>query len=109
LSKHRFAAKCDTNQAEIVKALRSIPGVTVATGHDDLLLGFKGRTFWLEVKATSAVSKRTGRVLESAKKQSQKKLETTWTGHYQIVSSFDEILQAIGIIQPSAKDDPAAK
>jgi hypothetical protein len=98
LSKHRFAAKSDSNQAEIVKALRSIPGVTVETGKDDLLVGFKGRTYWIELKAGGAVSKKTGRVLESAKKQSQKKLETTWTGHYQIVSSLEEILQAIGII-----------
>jgi hypothetical protein len=98
VGKNRYAARCDTNQSEIVKALRSIPGVTVETGKDDLLVGFKGRTYWIELKAGGAVSKKTGRVLESAKKQSQKKLETTWTGHYQIVANFDEILQAIGII-----------
>lgn len=73
----------------------------MAIGHDDVLIGrvVDGvqRTFWFEIKSASSVSKKTGQVLESAKKQSQKKLETTWAGHYQIVSSLDEILEAIGI------------
>jgi hypothetical protein len=98
LSKYRRAAKIDGAQTEIVKALRIYPELTVCLGHDDILVGHNGRTYWFEIKSESAVSKKTGRVLESAKKQSQKKLETTWTGHYQIVSSLEEILQAIGII-----------
>jgi hypothetical protein len=61
------------------------------------LCGYKGRTFWFELKSESAVSKKTGKVLESAKKQSQKNLEATWTGHYAIVSSLDEILREVGI------------
>lgn len=97
MSKWRKAAKIDTSQTEIVKALRSIPGITVELGHDDILCGYKGRTFWFELKSESAVSKKTGKVLESAKKQSQKNLEATWTGHYAIVSSLDEILREVGI------------
>jgi len=97
LSKNRFAARNDANQSEIVKILRSIPGVTVATGHDDILIGVSGRTYWFEIKSKLAVSKKTGKVLESAKKQGQKNLEATWTGHYAIVSSLDEILEIIGV------------
>lgn len=97
MTKWRKAAKVDTAQAEIVKALRSIPGITVEPGHDDILLGHNGRTFWFEVKSASAVSKKTGKVLESAKKDSQKRLESGWAGHYQIVSSIEEILQEVGI------------
>ena len=97
MSKYRRAAKIDSAQTEIVKALRSIPGITVELGHDDILCGYKGRTFWFEIKSKSAVSKKTGQVLESAKKQSQKNLEATWAGHYAIVSSLDEILRIIGL------------
>lgn len=97
MSKWRKAAKIDSAQTEIVKTLRTIPGITVEPGHDDILLGHKGRTFWFEIKSASAVSKKTGNVLESAKKDSQKKLEAGWAGHYQIVSSIEEILRVVGI------------
>lgn len=94
---HRRAAKIDSNQIGIVILLRNIPGVSVDVGHSDILVGHKGRTFWFEIKSESAVSKKTGKVLESAKKDSQKKLESGWAGHYQIVSSVEEILREIGL------------
>jgi len=92
----RYSAKTDTNQAAIVAALRSLPGVTVAVNHDDILVGYQGRTYWYEIKNPDAVSKRTGKVRESEKKDSQKILENTWTGHYKIVSTFMEILVDFG-------------
>lgn len=51
----RYAAKADANQAEIVAALRSI-GASVETLHavgrgvPDLLVGFRGRNWLIEVK-----------------------------------------------------------
>ncbi len=95
--KNRRSAKVDRNQNSIVKALREIPGVTVETEKDDILCGYLGRTFWFELKSPDAVSKKTGYILESAKKPSQIKLEREWAGHYRIVSSIDEILSDIGI------------
>ena len=91
----RRKAKVDNNQNMIVDALRDIPGVTISLKHNDFLLGFKGQTYWFEIKSNTAVSKRTGKVLEKRKKKSQVKLEQEWTGHYRIVSSIDEILQDI--------------
>ena len=88
----RRKAKIDDNQTSIVEALRDIPGVTVATKHDDILTGYRGKTYWYEIKSNLAVSKKTGKVLDSQKKKSQIKLEAEWTGHYRIVSSLDEIL-----------------
>ena len=85
------AKKIDNNQAEIVQALRSIPGVSVAVGHDDILVGRKGRTYWYEIKSERQVSKRTGKVLRV--EDSQQKLLDTWKGHYRVVSSLDEILR----------------
>lgn len=92
---HRRAAKVDRNQNEIVKALRKIQGVTVELDHDDMLVGHKGRTYWFELKDETAVSKKTGQVKESEKKDSQIKLEAEWAGHYEIVWNLDQILARI--------------
>lgn len=95
MSKYRRAAKADTNQNAIVAALRDIPGVTVATRHDDILVGYKRKTYWYEIKSERAVSRKTGKVLESSKQKDQVKLENGWTGHYRIVSGIDDILDDI--------------
>jgi len=97
MSKYRQAAKIDSNQPDIVKALRKINGVTVELNHDDILVGYKGLTFWFEIKTPESVSTKTGLILESAKKPSQKKLEKEWKGHYRIISNIDEILTDIGL------------
>ena len=95
MSKYRQAAKIDANQPEIVKSLRTIPGCTVETNHDDILVGYKGRTLWYEIKTPDCVSRKTGKVLDTAKKDSQIKLEQEWRGHYKIISCIDEILSDI--------------
>lgn len=95
MSKYRRAAKIDKNQPEIVKQLRSIPGVTVQPSMDDILVGYLGKNFWFELKEPDTVSKKTGLIRESAIKESQKKLRESWKGHYSIVSSIEEILEQI--------------
>lgn len=87
--------KVDNNQSAIVESLRRLPGVTVALKHDDILVGYKGRTYWYEIKNPDAVSKKTGKIRDSEKKKSQKVLEAGWTGHYKIVSSVMEIANDI--------------
>ena len=87
----------DKNQSPIVEALRQIPGVTVETGHDDILCGYNLRTYWFELKSGNATSKKTGKVLESHIEPDQKRIRDLYTGHYSIVSSLDEILKEIGI------------
>ena len=94
----RRAAKVDNNQKQIMDALRWVPGITVQPGHDDLLVGYKGKTYWFELKSERAVSKRTGIVREKSKKESQIKLESTWKGHYKIISTLDEILKELEVI-----------
>ena len=98
MSKYRQAAKIDANQTNIVKLLRYIYGCKVELGHDDILVGYKGKNYWYEIKTPDCVSKKTGAVRESAKKNKQSKLEQEWTGHYKIVSSFEEILKDLGLI-----------
>jgi len=93
----RRAQRTDDNQADIVKALRAIPGVTVDLGHDDILVGCKGNSYWFEIKHPSAVSPRTGKVRPSEKTQTERSREIYWEGHYSIVWSFEQILDEIGI------------
>ena len=105
--KHRRAAKIDNNQPEIVAKLRKM-GYSVEVNHDDILVGFKKRTLWYEIKEPEkAVSKKTGEILESAKKDSQKRLEREWKGHYKIVSSLEDILLDIELeTDDGFMDDP---
>lgn len=97
MSKYRQAAKVDANQRIIVQALRQIPGCTVETGKDDILVGYKSITRWYEIKTPDCVGK-DGKILDSAKKSKQKELEREWRGHYRIVSSVGEILQDMGLL-----------
>ncbi len=97
MSKYRQAAKIDNNQNKIVKALRAIPGVTVAPNHDDLLVGYKGRTYWFEVKNPDKLSKKGNYLIDSARKDSQRNLEREWEGHYRVVWSLEQILLDLGI------------
>ena len=91
----RRAARVDDNQSDIVRDLRKM-GFSVELGHDDLLVGANGVTRWYEIKSESAVSRKTGQVLESKIKSSQKKIRSEFRGHYKIVASLDEILLDMG-------------
>lgn len=92
MSKFRRAAKVDKNQSEIVSALRSIPGVSVELGHDDILVGYKGLTYWYELKENKPT--------ESKIKPDQYRIWGTFTGHYKIVWSLDQILDDLNITKP---------
>jgi hypothetical protein len=94
----RIAAKVDRNQAEVVKWLRLVPGVSVEVGYNDILVGYKGRTYWYEIKDPSCANKK-GEVFQSSKKKSQIKLEEHFAGHYKMVTTANEILKDIGILK----------
>ena len=97
MSKFRRAAKVDKSQLQIVLDLRMIPGVTVALPHDDILVGYNGETFWFEIKSPDVISKVTGKPRPSAIKKSQNDIKASWTGHYSIVWSIEQILDQIGV------------
>ena len=82
----RRADRVDANQPEIVKELRKLDGVTVQVGMDDILVGYKGRSFWFEIKVGP----------KSTIKESQQALLDNWTGHYSIVWSVEMIINELG-------------
>jgi hypothetical protein len=88
MSKWRKAAKVDANQGEIVKQLRTM-GYSVQAGHDDILVGKFGRTYWFEIKTSE----------KAQVKDSQEKLVAEWKGHYAIVWTTEMILREISHVE----------
>lgn len=89
------AAKLDANQAEIVAALRAV-GATVQSlaavgqGVPDLLVGYRGKDYLLEVKDGSKPP--SARRLTKA----QASWHMQWRGRVHVVHDVDEALRAIG-------------
>lgn len=90
----RRAAKVDRNQAEIVRALRSV-GATVQPLHGvgqgcpDLLAGFRGQNYLLEVKD--------GKAAQSDRKLTPAQVEWHggWKGSVAIVETINDAIAAI--------------
>ncbi len=87
--------KVDANQKKIMQLCRRIPGLSVATIHTvgnglpDLILGFCGKNYLVELK-------------DGAKMKSQKKLtkdevefHEEWNGQICVCESIDDILKLI--------------
>lgn len=68
--------------------------MTVEVGHDDILVGYMGRTYWYEIKSPDCV-KADGTLKAGALKDSQIALKKTWRGHYRIVWSLPQIISDI--------------
>jgi hypothetical protein len=94
----RSRARRDDNHREVVEALRGM-GATVqdlgavGKGCPDVLVGFRGQNFVLEIKD--------GRKPPSARKltDDEKKWHETWRGQTAIVNSSFEAFQAIGAVE----------
>ena len=100
----RYPRKRDDNEKDIVQALRDV-GATVShlddSGVPDLLVGYQGKTYLLEVKlptkkdGTGHSNKSKGG--EGELTESQVKWWKVWSGTpAAIVHSADEALKAIG-------------
>jgi len=89
----RKRAKKDNNQDSIVKALRMIPGLSVAitsqlgNGFPDLVIGYKSKNYLIELKLTN----------KSKLTPDEVRFLKNWCGHYAVCSLLEEILILIGI------------
>lgn len=85
--------RTDKNQAEIVKALRKA-GVTVTSLHEvghgcpDLVCGYQGQNYLLEIKNPKTYGKLT---------PYQVKWHERWKGQVKVVYTIEEALRALGI------------
>jgi hypothetical protein len=88
----RLRAQTDANQAEIVRALRCVGASVellhrVGGGCPDLLVGYRGRNFLLEIK-----------VCKGKLNTLQERYHALWRGEIRVVRSVHEALTAIGAI-----------
>lgn len=89
MSLNRYAKRRDDNEAEIVSALRDIPGckVELLDKPCDLLVGFQAKNILLEIKMP-------GRENRSDQRK-QREWRETWPGQIRVVTSVDEALDCV--------------
>ena len=88
----RYAARVDTNQKEIVKSLRKIgatvqPLHSVGEGCPDLLVGYRGINFLIEVKNLDGFGNK--------KTPAQIEWHDEWRGQVNIVTSVSEAIDLV--------------
>lgn len=94
----RTKAKKDDNQDEIVEALRAA-GASVAItsaqhkGFPDLVVGYDGKTYLMEVKDGSKVPSKQRLTPD------QERFFADWKGHVCVVNSVDAALAVLGLVQ----------
>lgn len=76
--------RVDNNQQQIVKELREY-GYCVEVGHDDILVGHYGKTYWYEIKAKP----------RSKIQKDQTRLLDNFSGHYKIAWNAQMIINDI--------------
>lgn len=100
----RRAAKVDTNQSQVVRELRQIPGVSVFPTHmvgggfPDLVVGWRGVTILVELKDPDRPP--------SARKLTpdEQAFCDSWTGAYMIATSAEEIYGCLALQAGSPKE-----
>ena len=94
MSLNRFAKQRDANEAEITDALRSVGANVYQLDRPvDLLVGFRGKNYLLEVKLPLGPE---GGKSHSKPNQSQVNFLRTWRGQRAVVRSPTEAIEAIG-------------
>ena len=87
--------RTDSNHAEIIKALRKIPNLSVFSTHEvgkgfpDIVIGYKGINYLIEIKD--------GNKPPSARKltDAELKFHNNWHGQIKIITNLDEVLNLL--------------
>ena len=96
-----FPARRDKNEKPIVKALRQV-GASVeyltGTGIPDLLVGYRGVTYLIEIKGEHGKAESHGKKTESGLRDTQERWWKAWQGAQPVVATnSEEALKAIGV------------
>ena len=97
MSARRFAANVDKSQKEIVRQLIEM-GATVEPGHDDILVGFMGLTFWFEIKTPSTKARTPMKPRGFSMRKTEEKqqaLRDRWRGQLDKVCTFEQCREII--------------
>lgn len=84
MSLNRYAKRRDANETDIVDALSGIGCSILQADVCDLLVGFRGRSYLLEVKMP-----------KGELKPSQKRIQAEWRGQYAVVRSVEQALAVV--------------
>lgn len=100
----RTNAKIDINQPEIVEALRqvgaSVKSVAQLKNCFDILVGFRGVTYIMEIKNPERMTKAQRYLPSLALTDGEYKFMNEWRGStYHIVTSKEQALEIIGAIE----------
>ena len=87
MKRQAYAKRRDANEPEIVEALKAVGAQVERADFCDLVVGFRGNNYLIEVKMPGAKLK-----------PSQTKLKETWKGQYGIAHNVTEALLIIGAI-----------
>ena len=88
------AKRRDANEVEIVRALRKMGMTVLLSDAVDLIIGYHGVNYLIEIKDKTTL-KKDGKFKYGSLRPSQKKLLAEWRGQYHVVSSLDQILEII--------------
>ena len=82
----RYGASVDLNQQEIIDALKKVGCAVVAIGTPvDLLVGYRGRNFLIEVKRPG----------EKARTKTQREFLENWPGQVRIAETPEEAIRLV--------------
>lgn len=81
---NRYAKRRDANEPEIIKALEKIGCSILQVDPVDLIVGYRGKNFLLEVKT-----------VKGKLEPSQVVLLETWRGQYRIVRTPEEAIKLV--------------
>lgn len=84
MSLNRYAKRRDANEAGIVKALVDVGCSVLQVDAVDLVVGFRGRSYLLEVKTP-----------RGELKPSQERIRAEWRGQYAVVRSVEQALAIV--------------
>ncbi len=93
-------ARVDDNQKGIVKALREVPGISVVSiGKPlDLLVGYAGQTFLIEIKNPDGKDKR------GQSWKNQLKFMQEWHGQSAVCDCVSQVLAVIAYVPPPSSN-----
>jgi hypothetical protein len=103
----RRRARVDQNQAEIVRGLRAtgctvVSLATLGRGAPDVLCGYRGTTYLLEIKRPDLRDHAPDNLRETVRLREQAEWRAKWRGGpVHVVYSVDEALAAVGALGSS--------
>lgn len=94
-ARYRRAARRDPNEAELVTVIRGLGGTVMHLDDVDLLVGFQGRNYLMEVKQEKA--KGLSRHQYDLKPGPQTELHETWRGQICVVRTVEDVCRVLGV------------